>query len=86
MKRIAIAVLGCFMLGMSAMAQITYFNQHGRVAQELSAEGFAIAHPFLPLNARVMLANTVTGEEITVTVVGRIAPSLDYIASLSPSA
>jgi hypothetical protein len=65
------------------MAQITGFNQRGRATQELRAEGFAIAHPSLLLNSRVMLVNTLTGKEIEATVVGRILASADRIADLS---
>jgi len=86
MKRIFIALLGGLLFSTLAVAQITYFNQHGRASQELNAEGFAIAHPILPLNARVMMSNTLTGETIEVTVVGRVPPSLARIADLSPAA
>ena len=86
MKRISIALLAGFFFTTLAMAQITYFNQHGRATRELNAEGMALAHPILPLNARVMLTNTLTGETIEATVVGRIAPSLERVAALSHDA
>jgi len=68
------------------MAQVTDFNQHGRATQELRAAGLSIAHPSLPLNSRIMVANTLTGQEIEATVVGRILASTYRIADLSPDA
>jgi hypothetical protein len=68
------------------MAQITDFSQRGRATQELRAVGYGIAHPSLPLNSRVMVANTLTGKEVEVTVVGRIPASPQRIADLSPDA
>jgi hypothetical protein len=65
------------------MAQITGFNQRGIATQELRAVGFAVAHPSLPLNSSVMVANILTGKEVEATVVGQIQASPNHIADLS---
>ena len=83
MKRISMVILCGCLLSSLVMAQITGFNQRGRATQELRAEGFAIAHPSLLLNSKVMLVNTLTGKEIEANVVGRILASPDRIADLS---
>ncbi|MDR0496965.1 MAG: SPOR domain-containing protein [Treponema sp.] len=83
MKRILLLLMGIFLLTSSAMAQISGFSQRGRATQELNAEGLAIAHYRLPLNSKVMLANTSTGKEVEVTVIGRIPLTTNRIADLS---
>ena len=86
MKRILLVIFKIFFLCTLAMAQLTDFNQRGIATQELKNGGLSIAHPTLPLNSRVMVANTSNGNEIEATVVGRIPISQNRIADLSPDA
>ncbi|MDR0448598.1 MAG: SUMF1/EgtB/PvdO family nonheme iron enzyme [Treponema sp.] len=66
-----------------AGAQVRNFSQRGRATQELQDNRFVIAHPSLPLNYKVMVENTTTGNSIEVIVIGRILASTDRIADLS---
>jgi len=86
MKRVLLALLAGFLFATPAIAQVSGFNQRGKVTQEMQADGFTMAHPSLPINSKVQVANTLTGKEIEVTVIRRITASSNRIADLSPSA
>ena len=83
MKRISMTVLAGLLLNVFAAAQMLDFNQFGRATQESVALGFFIAHPTLPLNSRIMVANTLTGEEVEAIVASRIPASATRIADIS---
>jgi len=85
MKKLA-AVLLFSLLSLTLFGQASGFSQRGKVTQEMQADGFTIAHPSLPINSKVQLVNTLTGKEIEVTVIRRIAVSGNRIADLSQSA
>jgi rare lipoprotein A (peptidoglycan hydrolase) len=84
MRRNSSALLALLLFTTPVMAQVNSFNQRGKVTQELQADGFCIAHPALPLNSKANIVNTATGKEIEVTIIRRIAASVNRIADLSP--
>ena len=85
MKRFfTIFLIGVF-LSVSLVAQVLDFSQAGKATQESSRSGLVISHPNLPINSKMMVANTATGKEVEVTVVGRIRAAADRIADLSPA-
>jgi len=86
MKRVLLALLGIPVIAGFCMAQAGTFNQQGMASQEMLVEGLNAAHPSLPIGSRAMVTNAITGDEIEVTIVGRIPPSPDRIIDLSPSA
>ena len=86
MKRVLLALLAGFLFAAPVIAQVSGFNQRGKVTQEMQADGFTIAHPSLPINSKVMVVNTLTGREIEATVIRRITASANRIADISPSA
>jgi len=86
MKRVLLALLGILVITGFCMAQAGTFNQQGMASQEMLIEGFNAAHPSLPIGSRATVTNAITGDEIEVTIVGRIPPSPDRIIDLSPSA
>jgi len=74
MKKLA-AVLLFSLFSFSLFGQVSSFSQRGKVTQEMQAEGFTMAHGSLPLNSKAKVVNTLTGKEIEVTVIKRIAAS-----------
>jgi len=85
MKRISLVLLTGFIFTSLAQAQVVDFNQFGKAAQAIMDERLSIAHPSLPLNSRVKVANTRSGKEVEVIVRGRIPASPNWIAALSPA-
>ena len=59
------------------------FSQEGQASQELRAAGLQVRHPSLPIGSKVMVQNMSSGNEVEVTVVGRIQVSPDRIVDLS---
>jgi len=66
------------------MAQ-TGFSIRGTASQMAGAEGFAGAHPSLPLNSIVKITNPGNGKEAEIAIIGRIEQSPDRIIDLSPA-
>jgi hypothetical protein len=83
MKRFLLVLLGGLLLNAFAFAQIGGFTQRGKATQEMETEGFCAAHYSIPLDATVKIVNTVTGNEIEVTVTERIPQSSTRIVDLS---
>ncbi|MCL2763264.1 MAG: SPOR domain-containing protein [Treponema sp.] len=86
MKRISFILLGGLVCITAIMAQPRNFTQRGMATQEFHAEGLSAAHPVLPIHSKARITNTVNGEEIEVTISGRIPASQDRIIDLSPDA
>jgi hypothetical protein len=84
MKRISLILLGGLLLNSYVIAQEA--NQMGKATQELSAEGYAAAHPSRTLGTKLIVENIDTGKQLEVTIVRRIRGSADRIIDLSPEA
>jgi rare lipoprotein A len=86
MRRFLLVFLGGLLLNTAVFAQVNSPVQIGRATQELQYGGLNAAHPDIPLGSRVKIANTETGQEIEVTIIGRIPRSSIRIVDLSPGA
>ena len=86
MKRFILVLLGGLLLNSLAFAQLGVRTQRGRATQELQAEGYSAAHNNIPLDSIAKITNTTTGEEIEVTITGRIASSRSRVIDLSLAA
>ena len=62
------------------------FEQTGLVTHDMQANGFAMAHPSLPLNTKMIVVNTSNGKWVEVTVISRLPASANRIADISMSA
>jgi hypothetical protein len=84
MKRLSFVLLCGVLINVLALAQQHILEQRGGATRNTAAEGFTAAHPRLALGSKIMVANTMTGKEIEVTITSRILPAANRIVELSP--
>jgi hypothetical protein len=88
MKGFIVSIIAVMMFTVPAASQsrLGNFSQRGAASQEMRAEGFAAAHPSLPLNTKAKITNVRNGKEIEVVIINRIPVSPDRILDISQAA
>jgi len=88
MNRVFIVILFAFLAPCLAFSQTNLgdFTMRGAATIQVPGEGLTAFHPYLPLNSTAKISNPATGNQVEVTIGGRIDPSHNRIIDLTRSA